>query len=492
MKRTCGWLFTVLFCLTPGLWAQEHADYFAMMMDGKKVGYAIQRRVVAEGQVTSTEQVHISINRVGVPVTLDLTETAIETMDGKPLGFQAIQNFSLMTVTIKGKVRPDGTMEVVTQSMGAEQKTEPNWPGGAIMAEGLRLLGLQKGLAEGTQYDVKVFSGAMLMALDTHVVVGPKRPVDVLGTQIPLTEVKSTLSVPGAGQMLTISYVDDEQTPYKSQVPMAGMQFEMIRCTQEFAMGQFDPVEFVSKMLLPSPAVLDNLAKVDSITYVLRPKDTATGLTMPSCDMQTSRSLGDGRVEVTVKPIKPRPGGTFPYKGSDPNILASLRPNAFLQTEDPLIVRLARQAVDDVNDAAEAVRRIEAFVAGYIKEKDLSVGYASAVEVAKTKQGDCTEHAVLAAALCRAAGIPARVVTGLAYVQEFAGARNCFGGHAWTTAYVNGQWIGLDAAFRGTGRGGFDAGHIALATGDGEPGDFFGIATRLGQFTIEKITVNNP
>lgn len=213
---------------------------------------------------------------------------------------------------------------------------------------------------------------------------------------------------------------------------------------------------------------------------------------MPSSDLQTSRRLGDGRVEVTVRPVRPGPGGTFPYKGADPNILASLRPNAFLQTEDPLILQLARQAVDDVNDAAEAVRRIEAFVAGYIKEKDLSVGYASAVEVAKNKQGDCTEHAVLAAALCRAAGIPARVVTGLAYVQEFAGTRNCFGGHAWTTAYVNGQWIGLDAAFRGTGRGGFDAGHIALAVGDGEPGDFFAIATRLGQFTIEKITVNNP
>lgn len=113
MKRMCGWLFTVLFCLAPGLWAQEHADYYAMMMDGKKVGYAVQRRVAAEGQVTSTEQVHIAINRVGVPVTLDLTETAIETPDGKPLGFQAIQNFSLMTVMIKGKVRADGTMEVI-------------------------------------------------------------------------------------------------------------------------------------------------------------------------------------------------------------------------------------------------------------------------------------------------------------------------------------------------------------------------------------------
>ena len=202
------------------------------------------------------------------------------------------------------------------------------------------------------------------------------------------------------------------------------------------------------------------------------------------------RRLDDGTVEVTVRPIRPIAGAAFPYKGDDPAALAALKPNAYLQTEDKTIVQLARQAIGDANDAAEAVRRIEAFVAGYVQYKDLSVGYASAAEVAKNKQGDCTEHAVLAAALCRAVGIPAKVVTGLAYVKEFAGVKNCFGGHAWTTAYVGGQWIGLDAAFKGTGRGGYDAGHIALAIGDGEPGDFFAVATTLGQFTIQKVTVN--
>jgi len=63
--------------------------------------------------------------------------------------------------------------------------------------------------------------------------------------------------------------------------------------------------------------------------------------------------------------------------------------------------------------------RIEQFVGDHIDEKNLSIGYASALEVAQSKQGDCSEHAVLAAAICRAAGIPARVATGLVYVEEF-------------------------------------------------------------------------
>jgi hypothetical protein len=487
MRNMYGWLVVLVFYLAGAVCAQEERDYFAVFLDGKKVGYSVQKRVVADSQVMSTEQVHLSINRVGVPVTLDMTETAVETPDGRPLGFESLQSFSMMTVVIKGQVRPNGTMEVITRSMGAEQKTEPNWPAGAVMAEGLRLLSLEKGLTEGTQYKTKIFSAAMMQPLDAHIVVGPKREIELFGTPVSLTEVKTTLSVPGAGQMVTTSYVDDQQRARKSLVPLAGMQFEMIHCTADVATSPLDPVELISKMLLPCPVALEDLSKVGSITYLLRPKEG--GLVIPQADTQVVRRLEDGTMEVTVRPLKPNAGVAFPYKGNDPNILVALKPTARLQCEDKSIVDLARQAIGDANDAAEAVRRIEAFVAGHVRYKDLSVGYASAAEVARNRQGDCTEHAVLAAALCRAVGIPAKVVTGLAYVQEFAGVKNCLGGHAWTVAYVGGQWIGLDAAFKGTGRGGYDAGHIALAIGDGEPGDFFGIATTLGQFTIEKITV---
>ena len=487
---TVVWAFTGM--PARGAAESDQADYFAVFLEGKKVGYAIQERHAADGKVTTTERVRISVNRVGVPVTLEMSETAIETQDGRPLGFEAVQDFSMMTVVIKGQVRPNGTMEVVTRSMGAEQKTEPSWPTGAIMAEGLRLLSLQKGLAEGTQFKATVFAPSLMQAVEAEVTVGGKREIDLLGTPASLTEVKTALNVPGAGRLVTMSYVDEELRACKSLVPMAGMQFEMVRCSEAFATSPFDPVEFIAKMLVTSPVALEDLAQVSSVTYLLRPKEMGTSLPIPQSDTQAVRQLEDRTVEVTVRPIRPIQGGTFPYKGSDPQVLAALKPNAFLQSEDKTIVQLARQAVGDANDAAEAVRRIEAFVARHVRNKDLSIGYASAAEVASTRQGDCTEHALLAAALCRAVGIPAKVVTGLAYVREFGGVKDCFGGHAWTAAYVGGQWIGLDAAFKGTGRGGYDAGHIALAVGDGEPGDFFGLATTLGRFTIEKATAVRP
>jgi transglutaminase-like putative cysteine protease len=108
--------------------------------------------------------------------------------------------------------------------------------------------------------------------------------------------------------------------------------------------------------------------------------------------------------------------------------------------------------------------------------------------VTASRQGDCSEFAVLTAALCRAVGIPSQVVAGIAYVKDFEGHEG-FGGHAWAQAYIAGKWVGLDAAFKSGHRGGYDAGHIALAVGNGEPADFFNVASTLGRFKIEKLTV---
>jgi len=90
--------------------------------------------------------------------------------------------------------------------------------------------------------------------------------------------------------------------------------------------------------------------------------------------------------------------------------------------------------------------------------------------------------------MCRSIGIPARVVVGVAYIDDFEG-RTGFGGHAWVEAYTGGKWVGLDSAFKAGALGGFDAGHIALASGNGEPADFFNIATALGRFKIEKVMI---
>ncbi len=465
-------------------------EYFAVFMEGKKVGHAIQSRVVAGPKVTTTEEVSITISRAGIPVTMNMTETSVETTDGEPVGFESIQNFGIVTMKVAGTVSKQGTAEVTVASMGAEQKSTIEWPDGALMAEGLRLLTLKKGLKEGVNYTAKVFSPGMLQALDARVSVGAKQNIDLLGRVISLTEVKTTLGITGAGEIVSTSYVDEDLRAQKTVMPVAGMQIEMIACAKEFALSQDDVLDLVDKLFLPSPVRLENVASAKSITYYLSPRGDANGLKIPSTDNQSVRTRRDGGAIVTVRPLEAPKGATFPYEGKDREILQALQPNRFLQSDSKEVIKLARRAVGRTKDAAKAVKRIEAFVAEYIENKNLSVGYATATEVVASRQGDCSEHAVLTAAMCRAVGIPAQVVVGVAYVDEWTGLVNGFGGHAWTRAYVGGKWFAVDAAFKGTGRGGYGPGHITLAVGNGEPADFFNIVTTLGQFKIDKIIVD--
>ena len=463
----------------------EEIEYFALFLEGKKVGYAIQSRIVAEQKVATSIDLKITLNRAGIPVSIQTKAETFETTDGKPLGFELEQNLGLMVTKSIGTFNEQGKLIVKT----GQQQIEYDWPSGALMSEGVRLLHYKHGLKEGSGYSVKVFDPTVMQAIDVEVKVGSKQNIDLLGRVVALTEVASTASLAQLGSFTSTEYYDDDLKLQKSVTPLMGMTVEQVACTKEFAMGENDVLEMVEKMFLASPVPLNEVGSAKSIAYQLSPTEETADFRIPSNDNQKVQQLSNGQVIIEVQPAAAPAGVSFPYKGNDTAILEATRPTRFLQSNDPQIIKLARQAVGNTKDAAEAAKKIESFVGEYIENKSLSVGYASAVEVAGSKQGDCTEFAVLTAAMCRAVGIPAQVAAGVAYVDDFAGMRG-FGGHAWTQAYIGGKWIGLDAAFKGTGRGGYDAGHIALATGNGEPTDFLNLASTLGRFKIDKVTVN--
>ena len=170
---------------------------------------------------------------------------------------------------------------------------------------------------------------------------------------------------------------------------------------------------------------------------------------------------------VKVRPAAMPRGAKFPYKGRNEKILEALKPSRFVQSDNEKIIELARKAVGDTKDAAEAVRRIEQFVADFVETKNLSrwlcVGCRGGGEQERGRlQRVCCSYRCLVPSWRE---VPARVVCGIAYVKEWEQIRDSFGGHAWVEAYVGDRWVGLDSAFRKAGRGGFDAGHNALAEG---------------------------
>ncbi len=460
-------------------------EYYAVLMEGQKIGHAVHVRKVDAGTVTTTDLISMVIGRGAISLSVSTAETSIETADGKPIGFEYTEDLGGMGgKKMTGRLNDAGRLEITTMDMGISRKSVIDWPTGAVMAEGLRLLELEKGLAEGVTYEAAIFSPGLLLAVNADVRVGPTKDVDLFGRVLSLTEVSSSMQM--QGQMFTsISYVDKDFAARKTIMPMMGMNLELIACDKAFALSKNDVVDFLEKLLIPSPVALTDLGSTESITYLLAPAG-GKALSIPSTDNQTVQQTKDGKILVTVRPAPVPAGAKLPYKGKDEEVLSALKPTRYLQTGNKEIISLAREAVGDTKDAAEAARKIENFVHEYITEKNLSVGYASAAEVAASRQGDCTEHAVLTAAMCRAAGVPARVTSGIVYISDFVGRKNVFAGHAWVQAYVGGKWIGIDAT---RAPNGFGAGHITMATGGGDPADFFAMANMLGYFKIEKISL---
>jgi transglutaminase-like putative cysteine protease len=79
-----------------------------------------------------------------------------------------------------------------------------------------------------------------------------------------------------------------------------------------------------------------------------------------------------------------------------------------------------------------------------------------AADVLQLKRGDCNEHAVLYAALCRAAGIPAKTCAGIVYLD------GSFYYHAWVELYLQ-QWISVDPT---TNQFPADVTHIKFVEGE--------------------------
>ncbi|WP_337846670.1 transglutaminase-like domain-containing protein [Sphingomonas sp.] len=149
---------------------------------------------------------------------------------------------------------------------------------------------------------------------------------------------------------------------------------------------------------------------------------------------------------------------------SDPATLADARrATAWLQHDHPRVMALARPVIRRQLSPARTMQELAVRARSVMQRIDFT-GHRSAADALAHGAGDCTEDAVVLAALGRAAGIPTRVASGLVYSRErYHGVSNVFMPHSWTLAYVDGAWRSFDMSLDG-----FDATHIALTIGDGD------------------------
>jgi transglutaminase-like putative cysteine protease len=116
-----------------------------------------------------------------------------------------------------------------------------------------------------------------------------------------------------------------------------------------------------------------------------------------------------------------------------------LMPSLFVQSDHPKIINLVNKIIADDDNPLERANKIVDWIQKNIEKRPV-LSLPDAVSTLTHRVGDCNEHAVLLAALARAAGIPTKVEAGLVYLN------GRFYYHAWNLLYL-GKWITADSLF---------------------------------------------
>jgi hypothetical protein len=121
------------------------------------------------------------------------------------------------------------------------------------------------------------------------------------------------------------------------------------------------------------------------------------------------------------------------------------QPETLIESDSQEINSTAQNIVGDEDHVHEKVYKIYNFVVKHLNYK-AQEDEMGALWALNNGVGDCSEFSYLFVALCRAAGIPARVQAGFAFHHENEVVED---GHMWAEYYIeNYGWIPVDATWR--------------------------------------------
>ena len=410
-----------------------------------------------QGQLKLTLESLLRVNRGGQSTTQRITISSREKLDGEMLDFIATIYEGDSKSEVTGTRLLDDLIIQVTQPNGQSSRSSIPWKreyrGPFALEQELQ----QQPLSEGEVREIPYLSIPLFRLAKLVLKGGGKQKVAMLdGTIRELQEVAVTIMLEQNAVMESVAWVDDQGETLKSAA--LGLQVVTYRSTQTAAeavatAAQADLLQVTS---VPLPPGTPNLHLAQTLTYNIRASKDPLKL-FPARTNQTVRSAVALECDITVYSVTPDSMLPEALVQQAPPTDADRNPSPMIQSDDPLILEMAHQVLPEEKDAWKLAVALERFVHDRIERKDFSRSFATAAEVAKNPRGDCTEHGVLLTALLRARQIPARIASGLVYVDSAQGPT--MGYHMWTEAYIGNRWIPLDAVM---GKGGIGPGHIKV------------------------------
>jgi hypothetical protein len=447
-------------------------DYwFAVGADGQRVGYvnwaAVEKEQNGKPFAVGVRYLNLTVSRFGSPVTQWGEESTVESPAGEVLVTSFRQGIGkdqalALTGVVEGK-----TLKVKGDGVAAAASSTP-WPAGVVglVREPKLFKELKLRAGEGFEYPTYVpnfnqavkttltFEGEEAKALWDK---APARKLLRFATKPdPIGKVKLPAST---------TWVDAETfepLALETDFPALGDRLTFLRTTKAAATAPVTkPVEVFNVQSIRLDREIPGIHSKGSVVYkVAAPRDDDPGTLFPPDARQRVKDLDpkartfELHVSASRGPVKgatddPAPGPEF--TGS----------SFFVNWDNDAVKGHAAKAVAGLPAGATAwdkAAAVERWVKANMKAFEFSQAMATADNVAKTLAGDCTEYAMLAAAMCRAVGVPSRTALGVVYAPG-PGGKPYLAYHMWFEVYAGGQWVPLDATLGG---GGVGPGHLKI------------------------------
>ena len=511
MKRFFPWIGALILVVSP-LRAEPIAapakpvkeTWEAVYIESAKAGFfhTTVREIERDGTklLADTQAMRLGVKREGKVLTLRVESGDEETADGKVVGESLTMYGGDGKVTQTGRVE-DGQL-VIRTSAGDEVRKTP-WDDSVIGQVRQDHIFQEKKVKPGDQFSYLTYEPTFQVVVTMRVTVKDPEEMDVLevkgdGPDAKAQRVKKKLlrvefatdkiKVNGRPQELPpmTVWLDKDLEVVRRETMMPGLgRFTYYRTTQAVAEEEGAAPALMPDLLLNTLIPLDRAIphpeKVQEVVYhiALKGDDDPTSAFAQDA-RQKAANADNGAFDLHVRAVR-EPQAVEAPEAPDVEYLKS---SYFLDSAGDKIKAIAAEAVGDESDPWRKALRIEKWVHDHMKVST-DVEYVPASRTAVDLRGDCRQHAMLTAALCRAAKLPARTALGLVYDKDpEKGPVLAF--HMWTEVFVKGQWMSIDAVW---GEGGVGAAHLKIADygwGDTQtPAALTAVARVIGKIKVE-------
>ena len=413
-------------------------EYLGLYLNGKKIGYTYLQYGLVPGKPDQFQSVNEFVMKAMVGNNKSeryLKDTRV--YEAKPKG-------KLLSFVIEQK--GDGgnqTLEATSTAQGMRVlRKRPNQPN-----EILTLPAAKELIEDADQYRLALKRGQKLVGtvvdpqdLDQYRLTTTPDPGGWAARTIGgvTVKVKKVVTISDKEKVSTDVYLDE-----KGRILEMDFAGTMKALWEPKDVAQkLDVVEVFSHTRIKLPSVPGPIAREIPGELIL----IATGVPekfRKDTYRQKFKALDKDRVEITIQAIPPKMQDKL-RPLTDPNGGANLKSTLAVEAQHPKIIELAKKVAGSEKNAYATAKKVVQWV-GANMVKDYGASSDRASDILDTMKGDCTEHALLAVAMLRSLGIPARRVDGVVYLMNDDQVPALYW-HEWVEAYV-GEWTQLDPTF---------------------------------------------